>query len=204
MHRIVCLLAQRQPIEFSTYIESFNPYVADGSNIINNIVDINGCNLNTAHCALPGIVRPATTTATVSPPTTTTVARRIPPTTSISATSITPVPSRVLTPTQASCLWQPRNGENIKGPFHCHGFVWGDNPLSAGHVYRENSLFYVSMYDHLTQRSIRVTFPGVPCALVSRMWVGRSPPCVALKRERFFYIRWQSNIMCPSWPFFSY
>lgn len=42
--------------------------------------------------------------------------------------------------------------EIIVGPIHCHGFAWSDkadDPISQA---KWNTLFYVSMYDHLYKR----------------------------------------------------
>ena len=55
--------------------------------------------------------------------------------------------------------------ENIEGPVHCHGFAWSDDPLHADSVFKGNLLFYVSMYDHMTQRGYVRNIPGSPmCA----------------------------------------
>jgi len=38
---------------------------------------------------------------------------------------------------------------DVEGDTHCHGFVWSDDETSTDFRYKANTLFYVSMRDHL-------------------------------------------------------
>lgn len=71
--------------------------------------------------------------------------------------------------------------ENIEGPVHCHGLVWGDDPLQADNVYKGNLLFYVSMYDHMTQRGYVRNIPGAPmCSCAENMPVVTRSDCTQI------------------------
>jgi len=59
-----------------------------------------------------------------------------------------------------------------EGDAHCHGFAWSDeeDPDTSSYRYRGNVLFYVSMYDHLSQRGYVREVPGAPmCACLEQM-----------------------------------
>jgi len=71
--------------------------------------------------------------------------------------------------------------ENIEGPIHCHGLVWGDDELDADNVYKGNLHFYVSMYDHMTQRGYVRNIPGAPmCACAENMPVVTRADCTQI------------------------
>ena len=56
----------------------------------------------------------------------------------------------------------PDNGE---GAVHCHGLAWANDPADASSRYKGNSLFFVSMFDHMYQRGYVENIPGAPmCA----------------------------------------
>ena len=52
--------------------------------------------------------------------------------------------------------------EAIEGSIHCHGWTWGEDPLHPDNIYKGNLKFFVSMYDHLTQRGYARNIPGSP------------------------------------------
>jgi len=71
--------------------------------------------------------------------------------------------------------------EDIEGPIHCHGLVWGDDELQADNVYKGNLLFYVSMYDHMTQRGYVRNIPGAPmCSCAENMPVVTRSDCTQI------------------------
>jgi hypothetical protein len=60
--------------------------------------------------------------------------------------------------------------KNAEEDSHCHGFVWSEDPDDVSTRFRGNSLFFVSMYDHLTQRGYVRNVPGAPmCACVEQV-----------------------------------
>lgn len=59
-----------------------------------------------------------------------------------------------------------------EGDAHCHGFAWSneEDTDTTSYRYRGNVLFYVSMYDHLSQRGYVREVPGAPmCACLEQM-----------------------------------
>lgn len=52
--------------------------------------------------------------------------------------------------------------EAIEGSIHCHGWTWGEDPLHPDNIYKGNLKYFVSMYDHLTQRGYARNIPGSP------------------------------------------
>merc|ERR1712216_397039 len=69
--------------------------------------------------------------------------------------------------------------ENIEGSVHCHGFAWPDyDPLHRDNILKGNLLFFVSMYDHMTQRGYVRNIPGSPmCACAENMAVVTRADC---------------------------
>jgi len=64
---------------------------------------------------------------------------------------------------------------------HCHGFAWGDDATEAEARFKGNNLFYVSMYDHFTQRGYVRNVPGAPmCACVEQMPVVTRADCTEI------------------------
>lgn len=65
-----------------------------------------------------------------------------------------------------------------EGATHCHGLAWAadDNDLIS--QYKGNNLFFVSMYDHLTQRGYVNEVPGAPmCGCIEKMPVVERSDC---------------------------
>lgn len=71
----------------------------------------------------------------------------------------------------SSTTWKSSSGQFIfpgddaegEGPIHCHGFVWDEfNQNDPSVMLKGNSLFYISMYDHLYNRGYVRNIPGAP------------------------------------------
>jgi hypothetical protein len=57
-----------------------------------------------------------------------------------------------------------------EGDSHCHGFAWAEDPTDPSAKFKGNNLFYVSLYDHFTQRGYVQNVPGAPmCACVEQV-----------------------------------
>merc|ERR1712157_546269 len=68
------------------------------------------------------------------------------------------------------------NGD--EGDSHCHGFAWANDVLDGTARLRGNSLFYVTLYDHLVQRGYVGNIPGAPkCACIEQMPVVTRADC---------------------------
>merc|ERR1711862_886952 len=70
------------------------------------------------------------------------------------------------------------------------GLVWGDDPLQADNVYKGNLLFYVPMYDHMTQRGYVRNIPGAPmcaCAEICQSSLALTAPKLRLRRQPPFH-----------------
>lgn len=60
--------------------------------------------------------------------------------------------------------------QNAEEDSHCHGFVWSDDMDDASTRFRGNNLFFISMYDHLTQRGYARNVPGAPmCGCIEQV-----------------------------------
>lgn len=63
-------------------------------------------------------------------------------------------------------------------PAHCHAFAWSNDPSDHTARFKGNNLFYVSMYDHLTQRGYAQNVPGAPmCGCLEQMPVVTRSDC---------------------------
>jgi len=69
-----------------------------------------------------------------------------------------------------------------EGDAHCHGFITRpDEPLSVENVFAGNSLFYVSLYDHLYSRGYVESVAGGPmCGCVEQMPTVSRADCTEL------------------------
>ena len=66
-----------------------------------------------------------------------------------------------------------------EGDAHCHGYAWSDG--GPDDWYKGNALFYISMYDHMTQRQYFDNVPGSPmCACVEQMPTVTRADCTEL------------------------
>ena len=64
---------------------------------------------------------------------------------------------------------------------HCHGFAWAEDSTDISARFKGNNLFYVSMYDHFTQRGYVRNVPGAPmCGCVEQMPVVTRSDCTQI------------------------
>lgn len=69
-----------------------------------------------------------------------------------------------------------------EGDAHCHGFAWNDDPTGTDYRYRGNNLFYISYYDHLSERGYAREIPGAPmCACIEQMPVVSRSDCTEME-----------------------
>lgn len=81
-----------------------------------------------------------------------------------------------------------------EGATHCHGFAWEDDEVAKDYRYRGNLLFYVSMYDHLSERGYVREVPGAPmCACVERMPVVEESDCTEADITETYTFRFRNN-----------
>ena len=53
---------------------------------------------------------------------------------------------------------------------HCHGFAWSSDANDVTSVFKGNTLFFVSMWDHMQDRGYVKNVPGAPmCACIEQM-----------------------------------
>jgi len=65
---------------------------------------------------------------------------------------------------------------------HCHGFAWAEDPTDSSARFIGNNLFYVSLYDHMTQRGYVRSVPGAPmCGCVEQMPVVTRADCTEIE-----------------------
>ena len=68
-----------------------------------------------------------------------------------------------------------------EGDAHCHGFAWDTDANDVSAFHKGANLFYVSMYDHLSQRGYVRNVPGSPmCGCVEKMAVVSRSDCTEL------------------------
>lgn len=69
-----------------------------------------------------------------------------------------------------------------EGAVHCHGFAWEAGEDTTDYRYRGNLLFYVSMYDHMSERGYVREVPGAPmCGCLEKMPVVEESDCTEFK-----------------------
>lgn len=67
-----------------------------------------------------------------------------------------------------------------EGNMHCHGYTW-EHGNSMSELYKANSLFYVSMYDQLSQKGHTESLPGAHmCGCLERMPVVTRADCTQM------------------------
>lgn len=65
-----------------------------------------------------------------------------------------------------------------EGDAHCHGFAWPEDENELMNVYKGNVLFFVSLFDHLSERGYVNSLPGAPmCACLEQMPVVDRADC---------------------------
>ena len=81
-----------------------------------------------------------------------------------------------------------------EGAVHCHGFAWDQDETSTDYRYRGNVLFFVSMYDHLSERGYVREVPGAPmCGCVEKMPVVEESDCTEADIEEEYSFVFRSN-----------
>jgi hypothetical protein len=170
--------AQRKVIQFPEHIESFNPY--NEANSINGIQDLDGCDLNAAYCCFAQDRQAGDNNGNCATPYEYNCVDKDP----ADNTNICYIDhSRSSKSSHVSGGFSifgdlVKNKENIEGSVHCHGFAWSEDELHRDSVLKGNLLFYVSMYDHLTQRGYARNIPGSPmCACAENMAVVTRADC---------------------------
>lgn len=90
-------------------------------------------------------------------------------------------------------IYTLNDGED-EGDTHCHGFAWDKDEQSTDYRYRGNLLFYVSMYDHVSQRGYVREVPGAPmCACLEQMPVVEESDCTYTVVEETYSLTFRSN-----------
>mmetsp|Transcript_30342 Transcript_30342/g.63404 ORF Transcript_30342/g.63404 Transcript_30342/m.63404 type:complete len:408 (-) Transcript_30342:265-1488(-) len=178
--------AQRKVIEFPENIESFNPFNRENS--FNGIQDLDGCDLNAAFCCFAQDRQAGDNNGNCATPYEYNCIDKDP----ADNTNICYIDHARSGNSGFSIFGDLQTGkENIEGSVHCHGFTWGDDPLSQDNVYKGNLLFYVSMYDHMTQRGYVRNIPGSPmCACAENMAVVTRADCTQVQVDEKVTFRW--------------
>jgi len=184
--------AQRKVIEFpDKSIESFNPYNSDNS--INEIQDLDGCDLNAAYCCFAQDRQAGDNNGNCATPYEYNCVDKD-PADNTNICYVDHARSSMASDVDSgfSIFGDLQTGkENIEGSVHCHGFTWGDDPLSQDNVYKGNLLFYVSMYDHMTQRGYVRNIPGSPmCACAENMAVVSRADCTQVEVDEKVTFQW--------------
>ena len=82
----------------------------------------------------------------------------------------------------AGSMLFPFDNSNGEGAIHCHGFAWSNDKYDFTSRYKSNNLFYVSMYDHMTQRGYVRNIPGAPmCACAEQVRDEQCDVCIISK-----------------------
>ena len=213
--------AQRKVISFPTdYIESFNPHTPD--NVINGIQDLDGCDLNAAFCCFAQDRQAGDNNGNCAKPYEYNCIDKDPAdNTNICYIDHTRSSKSNHMSAGYSIFGDAQtNKENVEGSVHCkqgaysllllvhlddinlhscfpctgHGFAWGEDPLHTDNVYKGNLLFYVSQYDHLTQRGYARNIPGSPmCACAENMAVVTRADCTQIAADEDTSLTWSAT-----------
>lgn len=191
--------AQRQPIEFPDHIETVNPFVEDGSHSINGIRDTDGCDLNAVYCCFVQDRQAGDNNGNCAAPYEHFCYDRDPAdNTNLCYVDHARSSKSSRVDSGFSIFGDLETGkEDVEGPAHCHGFVWPDNqPLHADAVYKGNLMFYVSMYDHMTQRGYVRNVPGSPmCACAENMAVVTRADCTQVDVDEKTTFKWAAETL---------
>jgi hypothetical protein len=83
---------------------------------------------------------------------------------------------------------------DTEGASHCHGMAWSGDLTATDTRYRGNSLFYISMYDHLSQRGYVREVPGSPmCGCINQMPVVSRADCTEMDVKETYQITLNDN-----------
>jgi hypothetical protein len=76
-----------------------------------------------------------------------------------------------------------------EGDVHCHGFAWADDDDDTSSILKGNNLFYVSLYDHLSQRGYVRNVPGAPmCGCAEQMPIVSRADCTEIEWTRRYKV----------------
>lgn len=188
--------AKRLAIEFPDHIETINPYVEDGSHSINGIVDTDGCDLNSVYCCFVQDRQADDDNGNCAAPYEHFCWDRDP----ADNTNLCYVDHARASKSSGmdsgfSVFGDLKTGkEDVEGPAHCHGFVWPDDPLHPDAIYKGNLMFYVTMYDHLTQRGYVRNVPGSPmCGCAENMAVVTRADCTQIDVDEKTTFKWTAE-----------
>uniref|UniRef100_A0A7S4QR51 Uncharacterized protein n=1 Tax=Ditylum brightwellii TaxID=49249 RepID=A0A7S4QR51_9STRA len=83
----------------------------------------------------------------------------------------------------------PGDNNDGEGSVHCHGFAWSQDEQHHTSRFFGNNLFFVSMYDHMSQRGYVRNIPGAPmCGCVEKMPVVTRSDCTQVDVSEVFSI----------------
>jgi hypothetical protein len=69
-----------------------------------------------------------------------------------------------------------------EGASHCHGFAWAADELDRSAIFKGNTLFHVSLFDHLYTRGYVKNVPGAPmCGCVEQMPIVSRADCTQVQ-----------------------
>lgn len=81
-------------------------------------------------------------------------------------------------------VYEGSSDRDPEEPAHCHGFAFADDPSDPSARFRGSNLFYMSFYDHLTQRGYAHNVPGAPmCGCLEQMPVVTRSDCTQVDVE---------------------
>jgi len=81
-----------------------------------------------------------------------------------------------------------------EGSSHCHGMAWSSDLTATDARYRGNNLFYISMYDHLSQRGYVREVPGAPmCGCINQMPVVSRADCTEMDITETYEVTFKKN-----------
>lgn len=189
--------AQRKVIGFPEDIESFNPHTGlDIKGTTTPMVDLDGCDVNAAYCCFAQDRQAGDNNGNCATPYEYNCVDKDP----ADNTNICYIDHERSSKSSHvgggfSIFGDLQTGkENIEGSVHCHGFAWGEDPLHIDNVFKGNLLFYVSMYDHLTQRGYARNIPGSPmCACAENMAVVTRADCTQIASTEKVYLKWTAS-----------
>lgn len=186
--------ARRKVIEFPTAtIESFNPHTG---NDVGGIADLDGCDLNAAYCCFAQDRQAGDNNGNCAAPYEHNCHDKDPADNANICYIDHERSSKSSHVDSGFSIFGDllTNKENIEGSVHCHGLAWGDSPLQPDNIYKGNLLFFISMYDHMTQRGYVRNIPGSPmCACAENMAVVTRADCTQVAPDETTTFKWSAE-----------